>query len=128
MSKKTFPYDYGFGLDMFIQFLKFMQTYYQEDINVHTLEVEGYESRLDGITHALNEYDAYLHVSDSLQLPTEIVGDVEVLGKIYKSPEQITGIETNNTKEELEEVQRKETEHWNNFWNIVRDNMLTWWD
>lgn len=118
LVKEASPYDYGFGLDLFVQFLKFMQDYYEEGINVHALEVEGYAPRLESITQALDEYEKYLEYEQGLPSSWEIL----------RSDGTHMFAHADYSIEALDEHNRKTEEHWNNFWNIIRDNMLTWWD
>lgn len=68
----TCPWEYGFGLDYFVEFLRFMQDYYKLGVNVWGMErkdenpkkYKNYPTRYESISKALKYYDKWQNLED----------------------------------------------------------------
>jgi len=58
------PFDYGPGLQLFIDHLYFMRDYYRNGENVWACEIEGVPSREQCLNMILSEYEAWIGNSD----------------------------------------------------------------
>lgn len=63
IARDTWPTDYGFGLQMVIEFLKFMRDYYKEGLNIG-LDGERQIPRLASINMCLQYYDSWSNCDD----------------------------------------------------------------
>lgn len=71
-AKEAAPWDYLFGLDYFVDFLRFMQEYYKLGVNVWAFETkyEGLDefkdwpTRYESISKAIEYYDKWQNASD----------------------------------------------------------------
>ena len=56
LNKVAQPWDYGFGLDYFIEFMRFMKDYYELGENVYQAAPE---KALETLKEALDEYELF---------------------------------------------------------------------
>lgn len=109
--KQSTPFDYD-GLYLFVTFLRYMLEYYVTKDNVHALEIEGHD-RVEMLSKALNEFDSWRNCDtdyyDELLNRSESMLDEDVIDLLLEN-------------------ERKKEQHWNNFWTIIKDEFLYWWD
>ncbi len=60
LAKDVSPWDYGFGLELFIEHLRFMRDYYHLGYNVWAEEEENELTREEMLNLILKEYDAWM--------------------------------------------------------------------
>lgn len=116
--KDANPFDYD-AVYLFVLFLRFMHDYYVADNNVTSGELRGHE-RTTKIGEALAEFDRWdnyesLHETEYETARECRLDDTE---DICHARIHDYFIKANQEKEE----------HWNKFWEIIRDEFLYWWD
>jgi len=63
-AKEAEPWDYGFGLDLFISHLTWMRDYYELNENVWGEEVPGHPTRLQILNMILASYKDWMHCDE----------------------------------------------------------------
>lgn len=63
-AKELLPFDWSYGLDLLVNFLKWMKDYYELGYNVWTSEIPGDKSRKDSLKETLHWYDRWMNVCD----------------------------------------------------------------
>ena len=141
----TSPWDYGFGLDMFVDYIYFMRDYYALGENVWQAE-ESHNEVKDSLNRAINEYEEWqnchekyikiIHKSEDdyekqlkhwLRLgyhlkeekednKNDILKDVSVL-YFYE-----------DIRKTYDEMRDEYIKHRDNFFRLVSDNIENWWD
>lgn len=146
-SRESSPWDYRYGLEPFVDFLRFMKGYYELGWNVDCEDVDR-PSRLDTVSNALAEYDAYegcdrkyvdfdeseTHLSEWMEstkgsketvfIPSEKDGRKGYRAVVTSGVRYLLG----DPKATYKALNEEKDLHWKTFWGIVRDNMLGWWD
>lgn len=62
-AREIRPYDYRFGLDPFLDFLRYMRDYYEAGDNVHSEEGD----RLQTLKDAISMFEVYDTIDDELK-------------------------------------------------------------
>lgn len=120
--KTSVPFDYEDTLDVLILFLTFMRDYYQEENFVFSSEFIDSLSRLEILNNILNEYSSYL------EYKTMSVNDFIMFHKNeYNSDEMKVSVENDYLFFHKKKTHTAEM-HWNNFWNMIRDELRNLWD
>lgn len=120
--KTSVPFDYEDTLDVLILFLTFMRDYYQEENFVSDIEFVDSLSRLEILNNILNEYSSYL------EYKTMSVNDFIMFHKNeYNSDEMKVSVENDYLFFHKKKTHTAEM-HWNNFWNMIRDELRNLWD
>lgn len=120
--KTSVPSDYEDTLDVLILFLFFMRDYYQEENFVSDSEFVDSLSRLEILNNILNEYSSYL------EYKTMSVNDFIMFHKNeYNSDEMKVSVENDYLFFHKKKTHTAEM-HWNNFWNMIRDELRNLWD
>lgn len=65
-----YPFDYAFGLNMFVEYLRFMKDYYELGENVYG-EDNTKLTRLESLTYVLKLYDEWATFSNKYEVETE---------------------------------------------------------
>lgn len=135
------PWESMFGLDMFVEFLKYMKDYYTLGENVFQCD-ECKENVIDTLTKTLSEYDAWQHCEDNY---TKVLYKNDInynkdlkhwLRLGYHLQEQTDPLFTNvvflhkyeDFQENVKEMTKEYLEHRKNFFNLICENIETWWD
>lgn len=130
MAKEALPLDYGYGLEMFIHFIEYMKDYYETGENIWGyMEAEDgtlYDNRLEQISEALEKYKAYANVFNDFETTIESVEEESIT--LHGKSTVFSSTTVKYNKEELDKLLKKEQEHWDSFWNFIRDNLRNWWD
>lgn len=109
--KQSTPFDYD-GLYLFVTFLRYMLEYYVTKDNVHALEIEGHD-RVEMLSKTLNEFDSWRNC------------DTDYYDELINRSGSILD---DDVVELILENDKKKEQHWNNFWTIIKDEFLYWWD
>jgi len=138
-AKEAAPWDFGFPLEMFVTYLRFMRDYYKEGLNVAD-ESEGTDSRLHTLNMALQLYEAWdkcfdnwykLVKADEVECykqggwyaPAEAEPSAILDGQNYV---MMTRLQTKQANDEMfNYYYRKNRE---DFFKFLAEHMEEWWD
>lgn len=135
------PWDYGFGLEYFLEYLRFMEDYYNMGWNVWNADEESTKEIIRTINEVLNCYDEwdnleekYMHLNEISELREkyrEEKGnfdgkiDYEAESKYIKEhtkyPDRYSEENMKNFREEYDSLRTK-------FFMLIADNIEKWWD
>lgn len=137
----TCPWEWSFGLDYFVEFLRFMQEYYKLGINVWAMErkdkdpkrYKNVPTRYESISKALEYYDKWQGLEDEY---ITVVDHHET----YKSHPNDDGTVTiddlgydviykyGNAKKTYQKLHKEEERYKKLFVNYVAKHIHEWWD
>ena len=134
------PWEPSWAVDYFVEFLRFMQRYYELGINVWALErkdedpkrYKNVPTRYEAITKALSYYDKWQGLEDEY---IQVVKDGEY--KDHKNDDGTYTVEHTgykciykygNMKKTYKKLHKEQKKYKKLFVNYVADNMREWWD
>lgn len=125
LVNQTTPFEYGWGLEIFVKFLYWMRDYYQLGENVIALEDNEWDekkknrpSRLESLNMVLKEYEAWQTCIDKYYQFEHT--------KDYKQVRHHTYYENKELNEKL--CIQEYNMHRNKFFKLIGEYIEDWWD
>lgn len=131
LAKEVHPFDARFGLNMFVEHLKFMREYYQNGYNVMAQELEGHLTRFEGIDKAIRLYelgwDPYLKY-EMEQKYFEMEDIAAFTGEVFSHPNYQKPLNGLTSKEAFEKIREDLHEVQKQFYELLLEELDDWWD
>lgn len=109
----TKPFDWQFGMDLFIEYMKFMKEYYEIGYNVWACEITKKCTRAKSLAMTLDEYNTWMD------------NDSAIFDKYYKKTEDAKAL----SAEEAAKAYSSEINlHKKKFFNYLFKYLQDWWD
>lgn len=117
------PWEWSWGLDYFVQFLKFMRDYYKLGKNVHAVEDKEWKkgvkyTRLEGIELALHYYDMWQNIEK----------DYVKIAKDEKDPGFHCVYKYGSAKKTYKKLAKVQKKYKHLFFKTVEEHIEEWWD